>query len=203
MLELAHIAWPVVGADEGQGLLGHGDVAQTVFFGALAHEMLRQKGPVGAPLPQGGDGDGQHIQAVIEIGAELALLGQPGHIAVGGGDDPCRHRPLPGGADLAHNAPFQHRQELGLQVQGQFTDLVHEQHPIFRRLDQTGARGVGAGEGAFFVAEQLGLDQVLGQAGAIHMHKGPLAAGAVGVQQPGHHILARSRLAKDQHGGRR
>jgi HlyD family secretion protein len=48
-------------------------------------------------------------------------------------------------------------------------DLVEEERAAVGGLEQAGARGLGVGEGAALVAEQLGLDQVLGQRGAVHL----------------------------------
>ncbi len=64
------------------------------------------------------------------------------------------------------------------------------------------ALAAGAGEGACLVAEQLALDQRLGQAAAIERHEMLPAARAVVVQAARHQFLAGAGLAVDQHVGR-
>ena len=60
---------------------------------------------------------------------------------------------------------------------------------------------VGAGEAAADVAEELRLEQRLGDAAAVDGHEGPADAGALGVNQLRHHFLADPGLAEDQHLG--
>ena len=48
------------------------------------------------------------------------------------------------------------------------------------------------------VAEELGLEQVLGDRGAVDRHKGHVAAGAVVVDHPREELLARAGLAEQQ-----
>ena len=64
---------------------------------------------------------------------------------------------------------------------------------------------VGPGERPFAMAEQLALDQVLGQCPAVDRHEGHLGPQALVVDRAGDQFLARAGLAEDQHGrvGRR
>ena len=82
-------------------------------------------------------------------------------VTVGGGEyphvDPCgpiRAHPL----DLAL---LQHAQQLRLDGERQFTDLVEEQRAAVRDLELARAVGVRAGERTADVPEQLGLRQGL------------------------------------------
>ena len=56
----------------------------------------------------------------------------------------------------------------------------------------------GAGEGALDVAEQLGLEQALGDRRAVDLDQRPLALGAAGVDGAGDQLLAGAGLAGDQ-----
>ena len=60
---------------------------------------------------------------------------------------------------------------------------------------------LGAGERAALVAEQLRLEQLLGQRRAIQRHERPALAGGRGMDEPRHDFLAGPRLAGHQHGG--
>ncbi len=60
---------------------------------------------------------------------------------------------------------------------------------------------IGAGEGAFLVAEELALQQVVGHRGAVDRdHRLVLPVGEV-VDRPRHQLLAGAGLTQDQHGG--
>ena len=70
-----------------------------------------------------------------------------------------------------------------------------------RLLQQAGPLRGGAGEGALHVAEQLGLDEVLGKGGAVDLHERPLGARALGVHGIGSQLLAGAALAHDEYIG--
>jgi len=57
---------------------------------------------------------------------------------------------------------------------------------------------MGAGEGAFFDAEEFGFNQVVGQGGAVDGHEGAGGATAHVVQGTGEALLADAGLAKQQ-----
>src|SRR5262249_25148831 len=57
------------------------------------------------------------------------------------------------------------------------------------------------GEGAPFVTEQLALEEVGGNGGAVHHHERPLAPLALTVNRLGGHFLAGPRLTAQEDGG--
>ncbi len=65
------------------------------------------------------------------------------------------------------------RSSLTLHRQRQVADLVEKQGAAVGLLEPAGARGEGAGEGAFLMAEQLSLDQALAKAPQLTATKGP------------------------------
>ena len=62
---------------------------------------------------------------------------------------------------------------------------------------------MGAGERALLVAEQIGLDERLGDGGRVDGDEGPVTPRALMVDGPRDQLLAGSALAGDQDGGRR
>ena len=72
--------------------------------------------------------------------------------------------------------------------------------PPLGQLEHALLVGDGAGEGAADVAEELALEEVLGERGAVDGDEGVVAAGALEVDGPGGHLLARPALAGDQDG---
>ena len=80
-------------------------------------------------------------------------------------------------------------------------DLVEEERAALGHLEAALLAGVGAGERALLVAEQLRLDQRVGQRRAAHLHERLLRAQRVVVDRVRDQLLAGARLAADQHGG--
>ena len=108
---------------------------------------------------------------------------------------------LVGAAHAAVGAGFQQAQQLDLHGQWNVTHLIQKQRAAAGRLHQTAPGGAGARKGATLMAKQLGLKQVLGQAGAIHRHQGALGARTSLVHCTGNQFLAGARLAQQQHRG--
>ena len=70
-------------------------------------------------------------------------------------------------AEPPNLALLQHAQQLGLRPRRELADLVEEQGAAVRLLEQPGTRPNRAGERAARVAEQLGLDELVGEGGAV------------------------------------
>ncbi|MNC08372.1 hypothetical protein D3C75_559530 [compost metagenome] len=186
------------------GLLGFGREVQVVAADARAlagEEGAGDLVDVAAALAQGRQFQGDHMQAVIQVFTELAGLGQVLQVTVGRGDqtyiDLLRlYRTHP--ANLAF---LQHAQQAGLGFQRQFADFVEEQGTAIGSFHQAGAPGAGAGERAFLVAEQLGLDQCLGDGRAVHRNHWCLGPTRQVVQGACDQLFTGARLALDQHVG--
>src|SRR5260221_4596682 len=73
---------------------------------------------------------------------------------------------------------LEHAQEFGLQAERQLADLVEEQRAAVGHLEAAGFLLGGAGERALLVAEQLALDQRLGERRAVDRDARPLRAPA-------------------------
>ena len=70
------------------------------------------------------------------------------------------------------DAVLQEPENFRLQGAGQVADLVEEERAAVRELDLSRRLLGGAGEGAALVAEELALEQVLGD-GAVDGHETP------------------------------
>ena len=79
-------------------------------------------------------------------------------------------------------------------------DLVEEDGAAVGLLEETLALTGGPGEGAAGVAEELGLEQRIGQGSAALGHERLGAAGPVDVDEVGEELLARAGLAEEEHG---
>jgi hypothetical protein len=92
-------------------------------------------------------------------------------------------------------------QQHRLHPETHLAQLVEEQRAAVRLSHEAELVLDGAGETAPRVPKQLGLEQRLGNAAAVHRNERAAAPRALRVKQPSDHFLTRTRLAKDQHFG--
>ena len=115
----------------------------------------------------GGQVDVDDVEPVVEVLAEAAGADLLLEHAVGRGDDADVDLLGLAVADAEDDALLQRAQELHLEVQRQLADLVEEERAAVGDLELARARRDGAGEGALHVAEELTLDEVLGDGAAV------------------------------------
>ena len=138
----------------------------------LRQEVLDEERDVRAPLAQRGQRDRDHVEPVEEVLAEAALAHLLLEVAVGGRHDPHVDRHRLGAADAQDLPLLQDAQQLHLQVALEVADLVEEQRRAARLLEEADLARVGPGEGALLVAEQLRLEDPLGQGRHVHGENG-------------------------------
>ena len=93
-------------------------------------------------------------------------------------------------------ARLQDAQELRLRLERHVADLVEEERPAVGELDEARLVAVGAAEGAAPVAEELALEQVVRDGGAVDGLEAP-APPRDAVQLARGDLLARARLAEE------
>jgi hypothetical protein len=98
---------------------------------------------------------------------------------------------------------LQHAQNLGLRLRAHVAHFVEEDGAAVRLLELPDLLLGRARERPLLVAEQLRLDQLLGNRGAVHLDEALRGPGAVAVDGPRHELLADAALAEQQHGGAR
>lgn len=108
-----------------------------------------------------------------------------------------RHRAC--AAERHHRAFLQHAHQPHLLRERHVADFVEKQRAAVGLRDLAGAAALAcAGERAVLVAEQLGLDQRIGQRGAVDGDERAVGARRRLVQRAGEPFLAGARLAEDQ-----
>ena len=142
------------------------------------------------PLFQGGDGDGENIQPVIQILAELPACNQLFYISVG-----CTDKTDIGfdriiAADAGKTAFFQNTQQLNLHFEGHFANFIQKQRAAIRRFHIALAHFDRAGIGAAFAAEKLAFEQIAGNGTTIDRNKGAMITAGQGMQGPGNKFFA-------------
>ena len=161
-----------------------------------------EQGHVVPPLPERRRADREHVQAVEEVGPEPAGADFGGEIPVRRGHDAHVHAADAALPDATQLALLKRAEEPALHGGARVADLVQEERPAVRELEESGTVGVRAGERALRVAEELALDQGIGDRREVVRDERPRGARSLAVERPRDELLPRPRLPVDEHGGR-
>ena len=93
---------------------------------------------------------------------------------------------------------LQHAQQLGLLAIGNVADFVEEERAAVRQLEAADAIGLGVGERAFHVAEELALEHALRKRARVDSDQRALCARRKRMEGLRDNFLARAVLAGDQ-----
>src|SRR5216110_2346047 len=127
VLELTHVPRPVVAHEDVDRLGLEGLLRDAHVVRLLLREVADQEQEVVAPLAQRGQVHGHHVEAVVEVGAERALLQAERQVAVGGRDDAHVDVDRLGAAHAQELAVLEDAQQLGLRPWTHLADLVQEE----------------------------------------------------------------------------
>src|SRR5262249_54559261 len=94
---------------------------------------------------------------------------------------------------------FQDTEELGLRPETHLGHLVEEQGPAVRQLEAAFLSCECSGESPTLMAEELVLEQILRQGGAVDRHGTMLRARGQLMDRARNELLAGTGLAEDQH----
>ena len=128
------------------------------------------------------------------------LLVEP---AIGGRDDAGVDAARHVLADAPHFPILQHAQQLGLRARRQLADLVEEHRAAIGFLEEPGALADRPGERAARVAEELRLEQVVGEGRAVDRAQAAVAPRTEPMHAAGDELLAAAALPFDEHWKRR
>ena len=164
-------------------------------------QMKEQQGDIVLALAQRWYGQRNDIETVVEIGAEPA--GNPLLFEVELG---CRYEPNIQWNRLVRAktfdaALFNGPEQFRLQVKRHRFDFIEKDRTALGMLELAHPLLLCAGEGARFVTEEFGLEDVGGQGGTVDGDKIAFGPVSVVVQSPCHHLLARAGLTDHQHVG--
>jgi len=199
IFKFADVARPGVRHEGGEG--GGGEDRELGGGGEVAgEEGVKESGHVAAALAEAGEREAVDVEAVEEVFAEGAVGDGRFEVDVGGGEDAGVERAGFIGADGAELVFLEGAEEFDLELEGELADFVEKEGAFAGLGEEAMAVGVGAGEGAFDVAEELAFDEVGGEAAAVDDDKGEVAAGAGVVDGAGDEFLACAGLAGDEDG---
>ena len=161
--------------------------------------MLRQQGDILRSVAKRGDANPDDIKAVQQVLPESPLSRLGPHVAVAGRHEAHIHRARGALANAPHLLLLQHAQQLGLSSRRQLSHLVKKQRAPVRLLEKTRTIGHGSRKGSAHVAEQLGVEQVLGYRRAVQVAPASTAPPAQIVNGASHQFLTAAALALNEH----
>ena len=126
VLELAHVAGPVLRREELHGCLGEALAFHAQVARALGEEVPRERGNVLAALAHRGQPQADHVQAMEQVVAEEALLHARFQLLVRRRDHTNVGRERHVAADAIELPVGQHPQEACLQILRHIADLVEK-----------------------------------------------------------------------------
>ncbi len=196
--QFPHVARPAVGLQRGNRGIAEAAGRAPVVLDERSKEAFGQGQHVFRTLTHGGQVEGDDVEAVEQVLAELALAHHLLEVEIGRGEDAhigaAGHRV----ADALVLLVLDEAQQLGLQRQREVADLVEEQRAAIGLIDPAQGAFGGSGERAAVVAEQLAFHQVRRQRGAVDGDEGLLRAPAPGVDGTRQLALAGAGLAEDE-----
>ena len=196
--QLPDVARPGIGEERRARVGGESLRAEPVIGAGPPQEVLRQEEDVRRALGEGGEPHGHDGEPVIEVLAETAGADRVEQVLARRRDQ----RDVGGlalrGAEPPHRLVLEDLQELGLDAGRQEAHLVEEERAAVGRLEETGLGLTRIGEGPALEAEQLGLEEGVGNRGAVDLDERSRRAGAGPVQGAREEPLARAGLPQDQ-----
>src|SRR5207247_3560785 len=167
-------------------------------------EVVHEQRDVVLAVTQGGDLDRDDVDTGVEGFAEAALADQRLEIAVGRRDHAHVHPEGVFTPDALERLLPERPEHLRLRLEAHVTDLVEEERAVVGELELPATARQRARERPLLVAEELVLDQLLRDRGAVDLDERLLAPRRAGVDGSSDQLLAAAVLAANQHAaGRR
>ena len=201
VFQFADVARKIVLVEHVDGIRGNLGDLLAHLAAVFVQKMLGQGPQIALALAQRRHLDFDHVQAVEEILPEIAGDHLFFELLVGGGHDPDVDRHVFAAAHRLEGPLLNRPQQLDLDRQAEFTDLVQKNRALVGHLEEPFLVVGGASERPLLVSEKLAFHQRFGNAAAVDDHKGIVAAAAFLVHGAGHQLLAGAALAGDQNVG--
>jgi len=143
--------------------------------------MQRELHDIRPPLPQRRDLDGDHLEAIVEVLAEMPLRHILLQVTVGGGNHADADLYCAGPSHALELTLLENAQEKDLGGMRDVTDFVQKDRASVGKFEPADPALMRPGEGPLLVPEQFALEDPLGEGRAIDLDKGPVPEMAVAV----------------------
>src|SRR5438270_12862018 len=164
--------------------------------GKTFQEIARERWNIFLSCSQGRQRERDHVQAMIKVFAESAASDRCFKIAVGGGDDAQVHGDGRGAANPFKFPFLEDAQKFGLEFERKIADLIEKHCATVRQLELAFLELMRAGKRSFFMPEELALQELLGETGAVDGDEGLQPSFAPIVDRPGEELLTGATFAE-------
>ena len=169
--------------------------------GDFLKEIFGEQTDVIDALAEGRNVDSHDIEPIEKILAEGALGHLLFEVAVCRADDADIRVQRLVAADAGKGALLENAEDFALHLKWHFTDLIEKKRALVALFEAPDPLCRRASESSLLVAEQLALEKVFRDSGAIDREEASVAPGAVVVDRTSDELLARATLARDHHSG--
>ncbi len=199
-IELSHITWPMIGPHYREGLGTQSFERDSVLRARLGNSMLGQELDVVPTLterrnPQSDDGE-----PMVEVLPEAMSAHQRGKVRVRRADERHVNGFASRGPQPPYGAILQNLQQLGLKSRREQAHLVEEERAPIRHLEESRLRLSGIRKRSPLIPEQLRLEQVLRESGAVQLDELPAGPRPGPVDDIGEQAFAGTGFPGDQKG---
>ena len=201
VFEFSNVAGPAVAHDQSARLRRYAFEGPLASFGVLRGEVEGEQGNIIAVLAQRRDGNGDYVEAVVEVLSELGGFNGLLEIFVGGGENASFEGYGMSSADAFELSLLKDSQKLGLHGRRELTDFVKEEGSICGGLKFAFSCTDGSCECALLMSEELAFDEGFGDCGAVDSDEGVFAPRAVLMNGTCDDFFAGAALAADENGG--
>jgi len=201
VFEFANVSRPGIVSEGVHGFGGNVLDAFVELAAEALHEVADEEREIFGALAEGGDLDGENVQAVKEVAAEGALGNKFREVLIGGGDNADVHALGAVAAEAFEFLLLEDAKEFGLEFEGKVADFIEKESAAVGELEAANFLADGAGESAALVAEEFGFEKAAGNGGAIDFDEGAIATRTEIVDGAGEEFFAGAGFAEKQDGG--
>src|SRR5215470_6810180 len=162
-------------------------------------EIFRELRNVLATMQEPGHLNAEHIDAVIEVGAEAAGINFMFEAPAGGANDAGVYRALDLISQARKIAILEKVQQFALEAHIKVTDFVEKECSKMGPLHAAGTRDMRSGKCAFFVAEKFAFEEAARDGRTIHFDEFAACKGGIGMEPTGQNFLTSAALAHEQY----
>ncbi len=201
VLEFADVAGPAIAHEQGTCVGGDAFEGAFVFLRVLRGEVEGEERNVFGVLTQGRHGDGDNVEAVVEVLAKFVGLDGLLEIFVGCGEDASEEGDRTGSSYTFELSLLEDAEEFGLHGGSEFAYLVEEEGSVFGGFELSFSHADGSGVCTFFVAEEFAFEEGFGDGGAVDGDEWAIASWAALMDGACDDLFAGAALAADEDGG--
>src|SRR5271170_3051250 len=199
ILQLAHIARPVILLEHGNRLFPNLDPRPAIFAAKLSQKLPREQRNIFPPLTKRRHEKRDHIQTIEEVLPEVAARDLLLQVFIGRSDHAHIDLYWTRRTYWIKSALVESAQHLRLHLQAHVSHFVQEQRAAIGTLKGASLFRRFAGYRAVAIAKEFALDEVFRNRSAVEFDEDAVAPRTARVDRSRDQLFPASRFAEDQH----